>query len=306
MPSTGTVDYTAARVMRIASDAIRNFAEHTVAQAREGRLVTTLLRAAPSSARDAYDRDYELPPLSVGDTIDGIDWVEAGGNSWPLTPFPEGLESTFYSRPDARGQPAMYALQDGVVRIFPTPEGAGTVRIHYQRTHGDLVALGTDNATVNSVTDNGGAARVVLSASPASFVVGAWVDVLGVYYPYRTKIHGAIIATAHGGNQFTLSTSYTDFVNWSLLGDTAALYGKTPYVSLPLAMRRPLIEYIASIILGQVGDPSSAAKEARAERGNARVKDLLQPRTKAQPPKAFNPNSLFRSASRRMRRWSED
>jgi hypothetical protein len=302
MPDTGTVDYTPLVVLREATDAIRNFAQHTIAQAREGRLATALLRAAPADARDTYDRDYELPPLSVGDTIDGVDWVQ-GTSSWPLTPIPIGLESTFYSRPDARGVPAMYGLLDGLIRIFPTPEAAGTVRVTYQRRHGQLST--TDSVAIASFAANGTSTDVtVVGAVPSSIVLNAWVDVFGRYHPHRTKIHGAQVTNV-AGLVVRVNVPSSVFTDWAATGDTLALYGKTPFVHLPQEMRKPLTQHIASIILEQIGDPSAMAKEARAERGQARVKEQLQPRTKAQRPKAFNPNSIFRQGSRR-RAWWQD
>lgn len=304
LPGTGTVDYTPAVVLREATDAIRNYAQHTLAMAREGRLATTLLRTAPTDARDSYDRDFELPPLGAGDAIDGVDWVTGAGSAWPLTPIPIGLETTMFSTPTARGTPAQYALLDGLLRLLPTPSVAGTVLITYQRRHGQLVTT-TDNVAISSFVANGSNTDVTLPSVPSSFVVGAWVDVIGKYPPYRIKVHGAQIMNVVG-LVVTLNVASTVLTDWGAAGDTLALYGKTPYVHLPMEQRKPLTQYIASVIMDQLGDVRADAKEARAERGNARVKELLSPRTKGQRPKAFNPNSIFRQGSRRRAWWMED
>lgn len=305
LPDTGTVDWTPAAVLREATSVIWSFAGPALAKAREGRLATTLLRAVTGDSVAVSGQDYELPPMALGDAIDSVAWIPAAENRvLPLEVIPLGLEDT-YSSPQHTGEPTHFALLDSTVRIYPRPSATGTLRVTYQRRHGELVQLGTDNATVSSVTDNGGAARVTLSATPAAFVAGAWIDVMGVRYPHRTKLHGAEIVTAHGSDQFTLSTSYADFVAASLVGDVAVTYGKTPYVQLPMEFRSALVSKIAAKISGVIGDaPMYARNQADAADELRRAKDAISPRTKTARQKAFNPRSVARSAlPRGIPRW---
>lgn len=304
MPDTGTVDWTPAAVLREATNVIWSFAGPALAKAREGRLATTLLRAVTADALSVSGQDYELPPMALGDTLDSVSWVDASGKAKPLDVIPLGLEDT-YNSPQQTGEPQYFDMQGDLLRIMPRPSSTGSLRVTYQRRHGELVQLGTDNATVNSVTDNGGFARVTLSTTPAAFVQGAWVDFLGVRYPHRTKLHGAVIVTAHGSSQFTLSTRLADFNAAKLIGDTAVTYGKTPYVQLPLELRPALNSKIAAKITGYVGDATMHQihrEDAKDEMKSA--KDALSPRTKSARQKAFNPRSIARSAlPRGIPRW---
>lgn len=304
MPDSGTVDWTPAAVLREATNVVWSFAGPAVAKAREGRLATSLLRAVTGSSIATSGQDYELPPMALGDTIDSVAWIDASGKAWPITVIPLGLED-MYSHPAQTGTPQWYDLQADMLRIIPKPSSVGSLRVTYQRRHSELVQAGTDNATVNSVTDNGGSARVTLSATPAAFVQGAWVDLVGVRYPHRTKVHGAVIVTAHGANQFTLSTSFADFTAAKLTGDTALTYGKTIYVQLPMEMRSALNSKIAAKITGIIGDaPLYARNQVDAQDEMARAKDAISPRTKANRQKAFNPRSIARSAlPRGIPRW---
>lgn len=295
MPEGGSVDYPAAVVLRDATDVIWNFAGHALVKAGEGRLATSLLRAVTAASIVTSGQDYELPPMSVGDSIDSVTWVDAAGNRMLLQPVPVGLETTF-SSPQSVGTPSHFALLGDVLRVYPRPSSTGSLQIDYQRRHGQLV-LAAETASVSSEVTNAGFARVTLSATPAAFVQGAWIDFIGVNYPYRTKIHGAVITTVHGSNQFTLSTSHADFVAAQLTGDTAVAYGKTPYVQLPMEMRPAITKMVAAKILGDVGDIGMAQqREAGAERDMQRARGVLSPRAKRQ--KAFNPNSLARSMGR--------
>jgi len=296
MPDTGTVDWTPAVVLEEASNVIWSFAGPALAKAREGRLATTLLRAVTGDTLSVSAQDYELPPMALGDAIDSITWLDASGKPKPLAVIPLGLEDT-YSSPQQTGEPQYFELLGDLLRIMPRPSSAGSLRITYQRRHSELVALGTDNATVNSVTDNGGFARVTLSTTPAAFVAGAWVDFIGVRYPHRTKIHGAVIVTAHGSSQFTLNITFAAFTAAKLTGDTAVTYGKTPYVQLPLELRSALNSKIAAKIMGYVGDaPMYQRAQMDAQDEMARAKDAISPRTKTARQKAFNLRSIARSA----------
>lgn len=304
LPDGGTVDYTPTVVLREATDAIWNWGSHSTSQARGGRHATSILRTVSSSSVTTSTQDYELPPMAVGDAIDSVTWINAAGNiECLLQVVPLGLETTF-STPSSTGIATHYALLDGCVRVYPRPSESGSLRIVYQRRHGQLV-VGSDTAAVSSVTSDGGFARVTLTSTPSAFVAGAWLDFIGSTYPYRTRIHGASITTAHGSNQFTLSTTYAAFVAASLTGDTAVTYGKTPYVSMPLELRLPLTEKIASKILADIGDERlSMRREASAERGKALAEQMLSPRTKSTHEKAYNPRSLMRGALRtRGRFW---
>ena len=282
------------------SNEIWGAAGHIQSSARNGRMATTILRAVSSSSVVTSGQDYELPPMAVGDTIDSVVWLNsAGTQERPLQVVPLGLESDF-GPATVVGEPEHYALLEGVLRIFPRPSVSGSLRINYQRRHGALVA-GSDTASVTAVVDNGGFARVTLTSTPVSFVAGAWLDFMGVTYPYRIKLHGASITTAHGSSQFTLGVTYAAFLAAALVGDTAVVYGKTPYVHLPLEMRSYLVARVAGKIARQLGDMQLAAMhDAAAVQDGARAAAVLSPRTKYDRTKAFNPRSLLRG---RMRGW---
>jgi len=305
IPDTGTVDWTPSAVLREATSVIHSFAGPALAKAREGRLATTLLRAVTTDSVSESGQDYELPPMALGDAIDRVAWVSSDGTIVkPLTVIPEGLEETYWSTQQT-GEPQVFDLLDGTLRVGPRPSTAGFVRITYQRRHGELV-IGSDTAVVASVANNVGAARVTLTATPAAFVAGAWIDVMGGTYPYRTKLHGAKIVTVHGSNEFTLSTTYAAFLAAKLTGDTAVTYGKTPYVQLPKEMRSGLTSKIVAKIASAIGDvPLYARSQADSADEMGRAKDAISPRTKSARQKALNPRSVARTAlPRGIARWN--
>lgn len=307
LPDTGTVDYTPSVVLRMASDAIWNWATHQLSTARDGRMATTLLRAASGSLA-VGSSVYELPPMGVADAVDSVTWVN-GENSqeYRLEVIPASMLPLFTQPDDSGSQPSGYALMDGTLRVFPRCT-SGSLKITYQRRHGELV-VGSDTASLVSViSGSGGNARITLSSTPTAFVSGAWLDLVTSSYPYRLRVHGMRIVTALGSNVFDVDVPYEDFAATAVDGDTLMTYGKTPYVQLPLEMRLPLTQHIAANIMAELGDGALVGMyDARSDAGAQRTRDMLSPRTKADMPKLFNPFSLSRrGGGRGGRRWRSD
>jgi hypothetical protein len=307
LPDSGTIDYTPTVVLRMATDAIWNWAAHQTSTAREGRGLTQLSRTVATASISARGDVFELPPMAVADGIDAVYWQDdAGGQQTPLALIPDSLLPVFAQASDSSStRPDGYTLRDGTIKVFPRCT-SGTLVISYQRRHGQLV-VGSDTAVVVSVANQGGFARVTLSGTPSAFVANAWVDVIGSNHPYRTKLHGARITSVVGGNVFDLSAAYADVTPLSAVGDVVVTYGKTPYVSLPLEMRPSLTQHVAANILAELGDASMVGMyDARAEAGAARTRDMLSPRSKADRPKMVNPHSLARGALAGRRRIRTD
>lgn len=306
LPDTGTIDYTPTVVLRMATDSIWNWATHQLSTARDGRMAQAFQRDMATASLSSTTSVFELPPMGVADAIDGVTWISAdGGQQCRLQVIPANMLPIFTQPNDAGSPPTGYALMEGTIRVFPKC-GAGTLQIVYQRRHGQLV-VGSDTCIALNALDVGGLTSLNLSVVPSSFVAGAWVDVIGSTYPYRTKIAGARI-TLVSSFSIDLDVSFSTFTAATDSGDTVVLYGKTPYVSLPLEMRASLTQHIAANIMAELGDTAMVGMyDQRADMGAQRTRDMLSPRTKADMPKLFNPYSLARrGGGRGGRRWRSD
>lgn len=304
LPSSGTQDYTPTVVLGMATSAIHDWGGHIVSTARDGRALADFSRAS-TDARDVNGNDFELPPLALGDTIDSVVWVDSSGESWPLELIPQAMEHLFDQTGDT-GRPTCYAFRDGSIRVFPKPDTSGSLRIKYMRRHGVLV-IGSDTTTVTSFASASSTdTNITVASIPSSVVAGAWLDVIGKYHPYRTKMHGLRVVSA-ASSVVRVSTPLAAFTAASTAGDTLALYGKTPYVQVPLEMREPLTRQISSRILAELGDLQLAdGYDKMAIVGAQRVRDVLSPRSKVDRAKLKNPFSLARGGSSRRRRWTGD
>lgn len=302
LPSVGTTDFTPTEILRRASEIIWNWGTHQVAIARDGRMAVDFDRVVATSAINASADEFELPPMAVADTIDIVQWESSdGGSLLRLHPIPVAQQA-LYRVAQSTGTPSEYMLLDGRVRICPAPDSGGTLRITYQRRHGQLV-IGSDTTVVSSVANSGGAPAVTLTSTPSSFVTNAWVDIVSQYYPYRIKVHGAKITNIAANVATFGNCDYDEFAAASLAGDTVVIYGKTPYVHLPLEMKGSITNAVATEILVEIGDPVATVKSQLAEAAGARTRQMLSPRIKADREKIVNPNSIARARARRRSSW---
>lgn len=299
LPDSGSIDYPPSVVLTIADEAIHNWAGHLLASARDGRAVTQMLVSLQNDQDDSSGQVFRLPPMAIANTIESVKWVddEDENNICSLQLIPAGMEGIF-SRWSDRGTPTSYALFNETLKVYPAPEARGSLRITYMRRHGQLV-IGSDTTTITSVasfTDT--QVEINVTSNPASFVTNAWVDIYGSYYPYPFKMSARISNGASG-----IEYIYGDYDDVNALvdpGDTMVIYGKTPYISLPLEMKGPLVQQIAQQITAELGDfELSTGYNNLSKEGAARVADMLSPRAKSDKQKLINRSSLARSGSRR-------
>jgi hypothetical protein len=300
LPDSGTLDYSPSVVLTLADEAIHNWAGHLIASARDGRAVTQTLASLASDSADSDGQSFELPPMAIANTIESVKWVddEDESNVCSLQLIPAGMEGIF-SRWTDRGTPTSYALFNETLKVYPAPEARGSLRITYMRRHGQLV-VGADTTSVVAVLSTAfdDQIEVQVTSNPSSLVTGVWVDAYSQYYPYRLKRSARI--AGHFAGTLTLDAYYDD---WSVdvdPSDTLVIYGKTPYVSLPLEMKGPLVQQIAQQITAELGDLElSTGYNNLAKEGSARIADMMSPRAKSDKQKLVNHNSLARGGYRR-------
>lgn len=304
LPVLGTVDYTPAVILNMATQSIHDWAGHMMTTAGEGRMGTAFLRAMTADAQDVAGTAYFLPPMAAADAVVAVLWVDPVTNTEKrLEGIPDAMLPLFTRTTDA-GIPHGYAFMDGGVTIFPRPSVAGTLKFLYQRRHGVLTADVADygSEVLSFATDPAGC-TITVAAAPVAFVAGVWLDVIGRNYPYRIKVHGARVSNV-AGDVVTINTPFAEMQKVNPVDDLAILYGKTPYVHLPLEMREPLTQQVSSRVLSEIGDmPISVAQDQMATAGALRVRDMLSPRAKSQPQKLYNPNSIARGGHSFRRRW---
>lgn len=304
LPTTST-DWPDAVVLREATDVLRAFTGWALAQAGEGRLLSSLDRPVTSALSGAYGgREFMIPPLAVAGTIEGVTWTDASGQTQSRLARLDNAQEADYSTPGGTGSPGAYTLVGDRIRVYPLPNSGGTLRVTYQRMHPELVADTVANvATVASVAAGSTTTSVLtLSAgfSP-NVVVGDTLDILRGQYPYAPILANAEVTVVGGALSLTIDQPLALVSGHELAGARVVRAGQSPYVAMPLEMRNCFSEKVAANILRTMGDlQGSQVAEQAATLELARVMQMLSPRAKRDKPKAVNPSSLMRMS---MRRW---
>lgn len=301
LPTTST-DWTDAVLLREATDVLWSFGAWALAQAGEGRLLASIDRAPATFIGSLYRAASEvtLPPLAVADTIEGVTHIDVNGRIQTRLQRIDPMDEAQFDTVDSEGTPAAYSLIGGRIRLYPKPTTGGTIRIHYQRRHGELVA--DTAANVGTITSTSGTTTTVLTMGGAitGLAAGEVVDIIDQAYPHRSLVTGLEVTNV-ATNVLTVASPASLLSALPMTGTRVVRAGRTPYVSLPMEMRGCFTEKIAAHVLRALGDMAgSQASETAAVMEMSRVLAMLTPRTKRDKPRAMNPSSLMRS---RMRRW---
>lgn len=316
LPTSGTIDYTPAVVLSMATQSMQDWAGHLISTAHDGRLITSWLRTLGTDAIDAAGMVYELPPMATADTLDALIWVDPTTNVERRLELVPPAMLPLFTRGSESGTPTGYAFQDGTVRIFPRPSVGGKLRMLHQRrlpvltnTVGDYAMI---TSAVQSPADPSWTRITPVSAGGAGAniytALAPWLDIVGLYYPYRTKAAVKVMASV-AATSIDINMTFADFQALKTFAtgnqnDYVVLYGKSPFVPLPLEMRDAFTRQVSSRLLSEIGDmPISMAHDQLSNASAARVRDMLNPRAKGQPQKIYNPNSLARGGHPFRRRW---
>lgn len=296
----GSVDFTDADLRRELSNVIWSFAGWATSQASEGRQMLQLPRTVASAWSVPYGplREVDMPPLAVGDAIDGVFWLNSSGQAEKRLALIDLNSQPLYDTPGSQGDPWGYSLIDGRIRVYPRPSTGGTLRINYQRRHGALCDVDLTRACTSSSSTT---SYVTFSHGSTQLLdVGDYFDVINDQYPYRFVAADAPVST--GSTPTALRTTSLTSTTFDLnpTGMTIVERGQTPYVHLPLEFSQCVAQKGVEAVLRAAGDmvgAQAAAADAVEELG--RVIGILNPRTKSARQKVVNPYSHMRSRRRR-------
>lgn len=293
------VDYTDAILLREATDAIWTRLSVELAKAGGGRLLRLVTRAASTDYKNADADEYDLPPMAVGDNLNGVWFRTSDSSSEYRLELISVDRSPEYAGPLDTGDPRWFAMLGGRIRVFPRPAtNTGTLRIVYARRHGELIPA-TDARAITSITDlGGGQTRINMSAPPGSWTTSTKFDLIDSFHPHRLQDADFTFSSVGAGS--VLEEAHSTATLRFKVGQYIALAGQTPFVQLPLEFRTPLAELVAAQVLMQIDDKQTALQyERRAIEAIVAVADALSPRVKGRREKIIHHHSLLRQHARR-------
>lgn len=312
LPTTST-DYSDTVLLREATDVLWSFAGWALAQAGEGRQLAFLNRSTVTglllyTAASTRLGEVALPALAIADTVSNVFWFDSTGQAQRRLSQMDPADEAGYI--GATGDPAAYAVYEGRLKLFPAPTTGGTVRINYQRRHGELVSDVVANVlTIITFDATTGTATFASTPSPLGVAISDEVDIYAASSPHRLLFGGVTVIPPVSSTTLGLNGLGPLGLNGGtqglpMVGARIVRAGQTPYVSMPLELRAAVNEKIAANILRTLGDlQGMQAAEQAAMLELSRVMQLLSPRVKRDKPKAVNPNSHMRAGTTGRRRW---
>jgi hypothetical protein len=303
--SDSDADYTDVVLLRIATDVLITRAAQVHVLAREGHALAEAERTVSSEAVSEDGAEYVLPPWAMGEAISRVFYSSGDGSDEAPLDYVGGDVEPDMLADMASGEPWGYTLIGNRLRLIPRPESAtGTIRFLYPRRHGQLVAS-TEIRQLLGASDSGSGTTLQLASSPpASWAVGAWVDVYGSTIPHSLSCTDARISLV-GASSVVVEVPYATLgarLNSDPTKNYVALSGESGHVHVPLELRPGVTSLVAASVLRDLGFlPDANDREAEGMRVLGVAQDLITPRHKGTKEKIINRNSLFRGASRKQR-----
>lgn len=234
--------------------------------------------------------DYRIPSDAQGATLRSLVLVKSDGTERNLTQLQIQDDERWSTNGVVRG----FALIDDMVRLFPAPDTADTLRILYYRRPSKLVAVASCFPVASKTSTT-----VTVTGTP-SWTSGTPIDIVQAN-PHFTQVVDNNAAT-RSGSVFTLVSSAptTDVA----VGDYACLHMETCVIGLPAELYYALVSATAAQLLNTDGDAQGFAREmAQCQRIMADARAILSPRIDGAPKFVFARNSPLRARHRRTPTW---
>lgn len=270
-----------ARVLLELTDMQQQLFERLLVNTREGHLLQQHTESTVSGTSV-----YRLPHRAITQGAEHVELAVSGGRYAQLTKL-SPKDASYWE--GSSGQPRAFTLRGDSMQLFPTPDGAYTLRVHYYLRPGQIVAtqLGASsaglvtavNTTVSAITMDAYPDNMAVDP-PVEVALGDRIDVVRANGAHDLVLVGALI-TAKSLGTFAVVGSDMSRV---AVGDYVRYAGQSEWPQLPPEFHRSLADATAAAILLAKGATQKAQSiGAKVATDLQRYNDLLNPRVKDQP-----------------------
>lgn len=229
-------------------DLLRPFAQNYAVQSFDQPLVTG-------------QQTYSIPDRAVNGTLEAMGLIDPAGRvpGYRLALY-DLQDSILLQRIASSTVPVAYSLESNVVRVWPTPGtifGAqNTLRIQAVQRASELVDVSKVCTLTGALTTGGppGSYRVLVGTIPATFTVGAQVELVSGRPGYSTLTPSGVIA-ATGGGFVDVTGVAPSAPQTPQAGDYLCLLDQAPVLTnVPLEFQECLLQWVALKMLEAKGD----------------------------------------------------
>lgn len=211
---------------------------------------------------------YRINKRAALSRLNTVQWINADGTGVNLPRYEPKQVADLNLLTTAQGRPLGYYLEGSRVVLYPTPSGAGTLRVRAFVRPGRLALIAATGSLsiedVDVITDVDGATSYVLTVGAHSYTASTPVDVVSGTPSFEYLALDALPGSVSAGVSVTIAAAA--FSTAPAIGDYVCAPDTSPYVQLPVEFQPALVELTIARVLRAQGDRSEAdshAKEAQ-------------------------------------------
>lgn len=272
--------------LRFINDEIQSYLVPFIMSTREEFFVTS-----SDVSVTAATAAYPIPTRAIGSKLRNVLYL-CGSDYVALDRLEP--ERVFAGGQTTPSQPEGYYIEGNSVVLYPTPSGAGTLRLSYFARPNRVVSL----AEVGTVTGMP-STTVTINAAPSDFPTTSTP-----YDLVKGTPHFECRAIDKSATRSSTTLTFSTATSGLTAGDYVCLAGESPVPQIPVELHPLLAERVVVRALQALGDPKVELAIASAEQMRRGLERLLTPRSEGSARYAINFNAPGWGA-RRWRRWGQ-
>lgn len=202
---------------------------------------------------------YRINKRAALSRLNTVQWVNTDGTGFNLPRYEPKRVADLNLLTTAQGQPLGYYLEGSRVVLYPTPNGAGTLRVRAFVRPGRLALIAATGSI--AVTVVSGTTSYVLTVTGHSYTTSTPVDIVSGTPSFEYLALDALPSDVSAGTTITLPA--TAFSSAPAVGDYVCAPDTSPYVQLPVELHPALVELTIARVLRAQGDRSESDSHAQ-------------------------------------------
>ena len=204
---------------------------------------------------------YRLNKRAAMSRINTVQWINSDGTGFNLPRYEPKRVAEMSLIVAAVGQPTGYYLEGSRVVLYPTPNGAGTLRIRAQVRPGRLALLAATGSIVSTAVTGTAATSFVITINPHAYTTATPVDVVAATPSFEYLALDAIPSAVSTTVSITLAGSA--FSSDPAVGDYVCSPDTSPFVQLPVELHPALVELTTARVLRALGKLKEAENHSQ-------------------------------------------
>ncbi len=203
---------------------------------------------------------YRINKRAALSRINTVQWINGDGSGFNLARFEPKRVAELGLLTSATGQPQGYYLEGSRVVLYPTPGGAGTLRVRAFVRPGRLaLSAAAGSKSISAVSGSASTTWVLTIASGHGYTTATPLDVVSGTPSFEyLALDTTPSATASG----SVTLAGSAFSTPPAVGDFVCAPDTSPFIQLPVELHPALVELTVARLCRALGKGTEAADHA--------------------------------------------